>query len=368
MEKKICLVISSVHSGGIEADVLRYLEFLDTRKHITVLVRKDKREGDFLTRFEESGVNLKFMSLGYVNPIKFIKLYNYFKNSKFDTVCDLNANFAGLSMLAAYIVDTDKRVTFYKQGRDLYKSNFIKNSINNIYNKLVFKYSTHILANSYAALDYFFPLRKPKDKRFDVIYNGINSDAFNIPESKIDIRKSKQLPIHKFIVGHVGRLTDAKNHDTILKVCQKITKENSDIYFVLCGRDTDLLMPKINALGISDSVSLLGFQTDIPHVLKSFDLFFFPSVTEGQPNALLEALLSGLPFVASNIEPIKECIPQEQHCFLAMPTDVDALANIILELKNKNKNINTEALKNYAKDKFNAEKNLNAFNNKLINE
>jgi glycosyltransferase involved in cell wall biosynthesis len=142
----------------------------------------------------------------------------------------------------------------------------------------------------------------------------------------------KDIPLDKYIVGHVGRFTDAKNHSVILDVCEKITKENSDIHFVLRGSDTENLKPRIDELGIGENITLLGYQKDIPRVLKSFDVFFFPSLTEGQPNALLEAMFTGLPFVASDIEPIKECVPKEYHKYLSNPNDVDSFVKNIYNI------------------------------------
>ena len=363
IKKTICLIIPTVSSGGIEADILRYLEFLESKENITILVRSSKREGDFLKRYQASVFSLKFMSLGYVNPLKLFKLYIYFKNSRFQTVCDLNSNFSGISMLASYLAGIKKRITFYKQGKDHFNPSLIKNGINKFYNSLVFKYSTDILSNSHSAIEYFFPYRNANDDRFDVIYNGINADKFNISKSKSSIRKSKKIPSDKFVIGHVGRLDKAKNQDVILQVCKQLYKEHKDIHFVLCGKDTESLLTKIEALGLSDFFTILGFQNDIPNVLKSFDLFLFPSITEGQPNALLEAMLSGIPIVASDIEPIKECFPKKYHQYLVNPTDSDALCKCILKLKNQN--IDMDELREYARIKFSANKNLNAFKNKL---
>jgi glycosyltransferase involved in cell wall biosynthesis len=364
MDKKICLVISSVHSGGIEADILKYLEFINKTDNITVLVRSDKREGDFLGNFENSGAALKFMSLGYLNPFKFYEFYKFYKNSKFHTVCDFNANFAALSIFAAYLAGIKNRITFYKQGQDLFKKSALKSLISKFFNRIVYKYSTIILSNSHAAIAYFFPYRKKSDNRFDVIYGGIEPNDFEISESKAEIRKMKGIPEDKYIIGHVGRFTEAKNHKVILDVCKQISKEYNDIHFLLRGSDTENLKPRIEELGISENITLLGYQKDIPRVLKSFDLFFFPSLTEGQPNALLEAMFTGLPFVASNIEPIKECVPKEFHKYLSNPNDVDSFVKSILELKEEKNQTNN--LKEYALLNFSAKKNLNHFHNTLI--
>jgi glycosyltransferase involved in cell wall biosynthesis len=82
---------------------------------------------------------------------------------------------------------------------------------------------------------------------------------------------------------------------------------------------------------------LLGYRKDVPRVLKSLDCFLFPSLTEGQPNALIEAMVSEIPIVASDIPSIKECVPSKIADTLKKPLDVQGFKNEILNIFKKNK-------------------------------
>ena len=57
----------------------------------------------------------------------------------------------------------------------------------------------------------------------------------------------------------------------------------------------------VQQMGLDGQIHLLGYRSDVLRILPLFDLYYFPSLTEGQPNALIEAMATGLPFVASDI-------------------------------------------------------------------
>ena len=139
-----------------------------------------------------------------------------------------------------------------------------------------------------------------------VINNGINIERFrNVEETKTDIRKSLGIPEQAFVVGHVGRFVDVKNHDFILKVFEKVHDAKPESMLLLIGDGEQLgeFKGKVKASGLEKSVLILSNRTDVPQLLKAMDVFIFPSKYEGFPVSLVEAIASGLKCVVSN------CIP-----------------------------------------------------------
>lgn len=228
------------------------------------------------------------------------------------------------------------------------------------------KSSTQILSNSYAALNYFY-LNRGKDKRFKVIYNGISVNHFNFKDKNNFIRKELQIPESAFVVCHSGRLDPAKNHSTILKVAKKLIEKDKNVFFVLCGLSTELIQEEVNALGIANNFRLLGFRNDVPQILNESNMFYFPSLTEGQPNALIEAMLVGLPIVASDIEPIKEIVPLDFRYLLIKPLEVEYAYKLILEIKSKSIFNDSGELQKWARENFSQELRFQEFYHCLIN-
>ena len=320
---KTCFLIPSLKSGGIETYLLRFLDYQSTNIDATVLVRNEAK-GELYENFKATGAKIVLKPLGYFNIASMQWYYHFFKAEKFDTICDFNANFAGLPMLLSNLAGVKKRITFYRQGSDHFRKSKAKQIYNGLMNRLVYKYATDIFANSKSGLEFFFPKEFLTDKRFKVIKNGVNINEYlNHKETKKEVRLRLGLPLDAYIVGHTGRFTEAKNHFFLLDVIQKLMVEDQSIHLVLIGNDTNKLLPTISELDIKERCTVLGYKSNIPYYLQAFDLYFFPSITEGQPNALIEAMISGLPIVASNIPSIKECLPTDRIDSLIDPFNVE---------------------------------------------
>ena len=75
---------------------------------------------------------------------------------------------------------------------------------------------------------------------------------------------------------------------TIIEVAIKLCKKYNEIYAVMCGKGVDnALSQKVKKEGLEDQIKLLGYRSDVIKVLNTLDCFYFPSLSEGQPNALI---------------------------------------------------------------------------------
>lgn len=322
--KKVAFLVTSLNSGGIENYLLRFLKYYDGEISPTVFC-KSNEFGELESEYRKiKNICLLKFKIGYFSGVAYYKLYQEIKQFGYDSVCDFTGNFAGIPLSIARLASVDKRIAFYRGSTNHFKESILRFKYNKLMLQLVSKNATKILSNSKAALDFFYPNRSIDDSRFKVIYNGINSEKFN----RIKKGYSKQdfdIPRDSFLVGHTGRYNSAKNHDTIIKIAVKLCTKYSNIYFMLCGKETDLYLGnsiKSNP-SIQNNLKILGYRNDIPEILNLFDLFLFPSITEGQPNSLIEAMVSGLPIIASNIDPILETTPEEMHYRFKNPLDVE---------------------------------------------
>ena len=369
MKMNLAFIVVSLESGGTENYLLRFLKYLleeEPNLDITIICKGGKT-GSLLEEYKKLGVTIDVFKLGYLN-IKNIKLFKSKLSNNFDVICDLTGNFAGISMLLAKLNKVPVRIAFYRASTNHFRPSKFNLIYNSLMNKLVKKYATSILSNSIAAFDYFHSSSHKNDDRFKVIKNGVNSTIFSQELDQNDVRQKYNLPLDTYLVGHVGRLNSAKNFETIFKVAQALKNETingKEIKFVFCGRETDSkkFKEKLVQHEIEESCICLGQQSKVNEVLQCYDLFYFPSITEGQPNALIEALISGLPFVASNIEAIKESIPASAHECLVSPLDITKSSEKIIETI---KNTNPIRLKDWAINEYQAEKRFKEFKDILL--
>lgn len=364
--KKICFILPTLHAGGVENYTLRFLNSVKGRFDVTI-VSKNTLKGDLHDKFVETGAKIIYRSFGYFNLSSMLFLYRLFIKSKFDTICDFTGNFGGIPMYIAKKAGVSNRITFYRRSTIAFTPTTFRKAYNNFVNRLVYKYSTAILSNSRFAFENFFSQVYHLDERFRIIPNGVNANNFRFTETKQELRKKNNLPENAVIVGHVGRLDPAKNHPVILEVMQRIMSENKEICLVLCGKGTDapLFVEKIKATGFSERIFPLGLRSNVAEIYKTFDVFFFPSLTEGQPNALIEAMMSEVPVVASNIAPITEATPADIHEYFVAPTDVAGFKNMLLRVINEDLLKERLTKSEWATKHFDPEVNFKLFENEL---
>ena len=366
MGKKVVFIITGLNAGGIETYLLRYLNY-DISLNAIVICKSGiggQLENEYQKRLGHN--NIIKLKVGFFNVVSWFKLYRLFKQLNVDTVCDFTGNFAGIPMQCAKITGIKKRISFYRGSSNHFKEDFFRLFYNKWVQFLVLKNSTKILSNSYAALDYFFPERSFESEKFKVVYNGIDENFINTEFDKNKIREELEIPQDAFVVGHTGRYTWAKNHKTIIKVAISLCVSCKNIYFLIIGKGTkEALLSQIEKLGLQKQIKILGYRSDIGNLLSAMDLFFFPSITEGQPNSLLEAMVRGLPIIASNINPIRESVPPNFRKELLDPLDVDAAIKKIKDAYYDSTILDSMIFTQWARNRYNAKTAFEAFHREL---
>ena len=158
------------------------------------------------------------------------------------------------------------------------------------------------------------------------------SDAFagNSPSAK---RSELELPADCFLMLSVGELSKRKNHAVAIRALALLN--DPSIYYVICGKGKEQaqLAHLADSLGVGAQVRFLGYRRDIPEICQSADCFVFPSLQEGLPFALMEAMESGLPIVCSNIRGNRDLIVDPSGGILCDPHSPQEFAKAILTLK-----------------------------------
>jgi glycosyltransferase involved in cell wall biosynthesis len=125
----------------------------------------------------------------------------------------------------------------------------------------------------------------------------------------------------------------------------------------LAGRDTEKLQVLVERLGISASVRLAGFRTDVPRILAASDIFVLPSLQEAAGTALREAMAAGVACIGTNVGGIPESIIHDDTGLLVPPADAGALAQAIIRLLEDPQKTRTLAARGqaYVEDHFTLE-------------
>ncbi|MFW9263210.1 glycosyl transferase [Nostoc sp. KVJ20] len=165
--------------------------------------------------------------------------------------------------------------------------------------------------------------------RIRVIVNGVDLEEFTPGQSD---RQKLGLPENVTLALFAGDIrTPRKNLDTILHALVKVP----DLHLAVVGYIEGSPFPQLAAsLGLSDRVHFVGYRRDIPEIMRSVDLFVFPSRYEACSLVLLEALSSGLPVITATATGGAELVTPECGIVLPDSDDIDALAVALMSLVN----------------------------------
>lgn len=364
--KNLLFLVNSVDVGGIEKYLLRFLKHTQGEFNATVIC-KSGHLGHLQAEYESVGIKLISYKVGFLSIKSFLGLYKFIKKNNFDTVCDFTGDFSGVPMLLSRIAKVPKRITFYRGSVHQFKP-VLKNLIYaKFVNLLVKKNSTSILANSKAAFDFFLPRELERNTNYKIIKNGLPIIDRITTKQRLKLRESLNIPHDALLVGHVGRFASAKNHQFICEVAKEVISSDSRIYFFCCGRDVkNELTSIINSMGIQERFLVDESRDDIFELMQTFDLFFFPSLNEGHPNALIESMSLGVPFVASNIRSIKETIPNYCSSYLVPTNDIFIAKKCILESFKNMHNFNRTLLSDWTVRNYDGDKLFKEFLTQLI--
>lgn len=143
---------------------------------------------------------------------------------------------------------------------------------------------------------------------------------------RVRVRKELGVADNEVLIGSVGRLEEQKGHIYLVEAIAKLRAAHP-VRCVIVGDGPmrGILTERIRQLGLEGVVLMPGEQKEIPTWLAAFDIFCLPSLWEGLPNALLEAMALGIPVVASKVDGVPEAVAADITGLLCQPKDSQSL-------------------------------------------
>lgn len=175
-----------------------------------------------------------------------------------------------------------------------------------IFNFLLSFFSDALVAVSPSVLSGIVQYDRVKKEKIRVIYNGIRMDDFIPRMPRTECRKELNLPDSELIIGSVGRLKEEKGHRFLIEAAAGL--ENVCIALAGDGQLLNHLRDAAERHGVKCIFLGMLPPERIPVFLGALDVFCFPSLWEGFPSAVIEAMAAGLPVVASGIPSVREIV------------------------------------------------------------
>lgn len=224
-----------------------------------------------------------------------------------------------------HIVTIHDRINMNQEGKRV-------NNFNARFYKFVLKHMPRkIIAVSDATKEDL--LQEIKITRHKVIHiiNGTDFERLNVD---IDTHKEREK-----LVGIIARVRNRevgkKGHLYFLQACKIILEKHKNIAFIICGEDKitgEYLESICRELNIHKHVKFLGYRKDIANVISMCEVIVQPSLFEGLPRVLVEAMYLGKPVVGTDVDGIREIIEHEETGLLIPSKDAKSLANAVIQL------------------------------------
>lgn len=197
------------------------------------------------------------------------------------------------------------------------------------------------------------------------IYNGIEIEEYNpdlkeLRNKKLEVRRELGLKNDVPVIGAVGRLVWQKGFEYLIRAAPEVLKKCPEARFLILGEGPlkNKLILTGEKLNVADRIIFTGFRSDIKEILASIDVLAMPSLLEGLPMVLLEAMAMAKPIVATKIDGITEVLENIKTGLLVPAKNSHALAEAIVRILDDKEKANFfgQNAREAAKEKFSVKK------------
>jgi Glycosyltransferase len=165
-----------------------------------------------------------------------------------------------------------------------------------------------------------------------VIYNGVSTTAPT--KTAEQSRKDLGIGLDDTVVTNVARLDPQKGQCHLIPAVKRIATKYPRLKVLLVGDgpDKEKTSRLVKEHGLEDVIAIMGFRNDVPDILSCSDIFVLPSLNEGFPFSIVEAMAAGLPVIATDVGGNAEAVIDGETGRVIPPSDVTALSDAMVEL------------------------------------
>jgi glycosyltransferase involved in cell wall biosynthesis len=312
--------------------IVRHAEIAGTERHVLLLTTGLKQKGinncvccfehgNLVDRLRENEIETEVIPRED-HRLHFARLVSYLRYHKHHII---HSHSGGYACVAAGLAGV-KRIVYTKHGigftpEQIKTWSFLRKLRDRIIDHYVMQYIALTEYDKQIMVD----VLKIEPAKIQVIPNGIETSFGNGVENVTN---------KKPIIGFVGRLTAQKGLQYLISAVAFLNNRMPDVRLVVAGsgEERNPLARFAHKLGVADNIDFLGYTSNVAEILKDVDIFVLPSVWEGFPYVLLEAMMMKKPVIATDIFGIREIIEHEKSGILVKPRDPEGLACAIENL------------------------------------
>ena len=327
--KHIVQIIDSLKVGGAQKLLVTMAEVLQRRDETLTVISLDNRESPI--RQQLHSLNIPILSLRGRNklfdPKRVWQITEFLRQGQFDVIHTHLTHANILGTLAGRLAGIPVAASLHNVRLDRRQHSHSKALLEN----MILRYGTHrVIAVGHVVEEAY--RKQLNGKRIEVIPNAVSAIPALPLAARLAIRTSLVGDPERPLLIAIGRLTPQKGYPDLLAALDRLRQSHPAVAVIIAGEGKleSELKQRIQALGLSNHVFLLGRREDVPALLAASDVYVSASLWEGLSVATLEAMAAGLPIVATRVGEVPRMVVAGTGITVA-PRDPEVLAQALAQ-------------------------------------
>lgn len=328
--ERVLFIVGGMNIGGAETFLMKVFRALDKGKYSMDFAVANESEGVYDREIKELGGRIFHITpktKGIVT--NFDDIRRLVKKNKYRSVMRISQNSLSAIELIAARMGGAECIAFRSSNTNTCGS--MLSQIMHYFFRWLPNITSNIrIAPSTEAAIFMFGKRAVKKGKVLFLHNAIDLTTFEYSVEKRNKIRRELCLSDSFVIGHVGRFSQQKNHEFLLEIFSEVKQTCNLAKLVLVGEGEleEQIRRKAVSLGVYESVIFTGARSDVADLLSAFDVFVFPSFFEGMPNSVIEAQANGLTCIVSS-SITKEVNITDNVQFLPLSKDKEPWINAI---------------------------------------
>ena len=335
MAFNILYVIQNDEFGGGERGFSQLIKGLNPKKFKIFVATTP--EGRFYQEIREAGATVIDTPFGRLDIFKTTKLLKrIIKNENISIVHSQGARADFLARITGKWSNIPAMISTIQMPVEGFNVSWIKKLIYIVLDRTSERFVDKYIVPSQFLKDHLINKHGVDKNKISLIHNGVEISECSSETESSNIRKESGIGIDAPLIGAIGRMVWQKGFVFMIEAIPIILNTIPETMFLIVGDGPmrEELHVKSKKLGVKDKIIFTGFRSDIKEILSAIDLLIVPSILEGFPMIILEAMAMAKPIVATNIDGITEQITDGEDGVLVLPRNPEAIAEAIIKVYN----------------------------------
>jgi len=340
---KILRIQSRICIGGPAIHTELLSRFLPSQKYKTILLggALEPNESSKFLQIKNNGVDIRIVRSMRREPNIWRDLYAIFdiykiiKTERPDIVHTHTAKAGTVGRIAAWLAGVPVIIhTFHGHTFENYFGQ-IKSKLFIFIERLLATLTDQIIAISPSQkADLAEKFKIAPGGKITIIRLGFELDRFLSINKNGGLKRKLSIPDDRFVLGIIGRMVPIKNHLMALKVLRNLLDQNVKAHLCIVGGGTETARIKgwVRDMALDSNVSFLGWIEEIEQIYAGIDALLLTSLNEGTPVALIEAMASSVPVIATKVGGVVDVLTHGETGLLCKTNDSNQMADYVKKL------------------------------------